>query len=91
VYTLGKDNSRVDALSRRTNIAGTKEITKSTILKIQEDGSLRPAKTISNLIIKTGINVPEELQEQLIQQHHDNPVHGHPRITKTIELLQQNY
>jgi hypothetical protein len=66
VYTLGKDNGRVDALSRRTNIAGTKEITESTILKIQEDGSLRPVKTISNLIIKIGINVLEELQEQLI-------------------------
>jgi hypothetical protein len=67
MYTLGKDNSRVDALSRRTNITRTKEITKLIILKIQEDGLLRPAKTISNLIIKTGINVLEELQEQLIQ------------------------
>jgi 16S rRNA A1518/A1519 N6-dimethyltransferase RsmA/KsgA/DIM1 with predicted DNA glycosylase/AP lyase activity len=63
VYTLEKDNSRVDALSRRTNIAGTKEITKLTILKIQEDGLLRPAKTISNLMIKIGIDVLEELQE----------------------------
>jgi hypothetical protein len=63
VYTPGKDNGRADALSRRTDIARTKEITESTILKIQEDESLKPAKTISNLIIKTGINVPEELQE----------------------------
>jgi hypothetical protein len=91
MYTPRKDNGRADALSRRTNIAGTKKITKLTILKIQEDKSLRPAKTISNLIIKTGINVLEELQEQLIQQHHNNPVHSHPGITRTIELLQQNY
>jgi hypothetical protein len=66
VYTLGKDNGKADALSCRTNIAGTKEITKLTILKIQEDGSLEPAKIISNLMIKTGIDVLEELQEQLI-------------------------
>jgi hypothetical protein len=66
VYTLEKDNGRADALSRRTNITGTKKITKLTILKIQEDRSLRPAKIISNLIIKIGINVLEELQEQLI-------------------------
>jgi hypothetical protein len=61
VYTLRKDNGRVDALSCRTDIAGTKEITELTILKIQEDGLLGPVKMISNLMIKTGINVLEEL------------------------------
>jgi hypothetical protein len=61
MYTLEKDNGRVDALSRRTNIAGTKEITELMILKIQEDGLLGPVKTISNLIIKTEINILEEL------------------------------
>jgi hypothetical protein len=66
VYTLGKDNGRADALSRRSDIAGTKEITNDTILKIQEDGSLRPAKTINNLIISIGVEVPEELQENII-------------------------
>jgi hypothetical protein len=34
MYTLRKDNSRVDALSRRTNITRTKKITKLIILKI---------------------------------------------------------
>jgi hypothetical protein len=44
VYILGKDNSRADALSRWLDIARTKEITKSTILKIYEDRSLGPLK-----------------------------------------------
>jgi hypothetical protein len=44
VYTLGKDNSRADALSRRLDIARTKEIIKSTILKIYKDRSLGPLK-----------------------------------------------
>jgi hypothetical protein len=44
VYTLGKDNSRADALSRQLDIARTKEITKSIILKIYKDRSLGPLK-----------------------------------------------
>jgi hypothetical protein len=44
VYILEKDNSRADALSRRLDITRTKEITKSTILKIYKDGSLGPLK-----------------------------------------------
>jgi hypothetical protein len=67
VYTLGKDNSRVDALSRRLDIAGTKEITKSTILKIYEDGSLGPLKGLRRLKISIRIKVPKELQEAIIR------------------------
>jgi hypothetical protein len=66
MYTLEKDNSRADALSQQLDIAGTKEITNNTILKIQEDRSLRPAKTINNLIISIGVEVLEELQENII-------------------------
>jgi hypothetical protein len=61
VYTLGKDNGRVDALSRRSDIAGTKEIINSTILKVYQDGSLGPAKEINNLIMSIGVEVLEEL------------------------------
>jgi hypothetical protein len=66
VYTLGKDNGRADALSRRTDIAGTKKITNSTVLQIQEDGSLGPARIINSLTMQIGINVLDELQEQII-------------------------
>jgi transposase InsO family protein len=91
VYTPGKDNGRADALSRRSDIAGTKEITNDTILKIQEDGSLGPAKTINNLMMSIGVEVPEELQENIIRQHHDDPVHGHPGVARTMEQIQRNY
>jgi hypothetical protein len=44
MYTPEKDNSWVDALSRWSDIAGTKEITNSAILKINADGLLGPAR-----------------------------------------------
>ena len=91
MYTPRKDNGRADALSRRTDIAGTKKITESTILRSHEDGSLGPAQTINSLELRIGIDVPEELQEQIIRQHHDDPVHGHPGVSRTIELIQRNY
>jgi hypothetical protein len=87
VYTLGKDNGRADALSRRSDIAGTKKITKSTILKIHEDRSLEPSKGLQRLKISIEIKVPEELQEAIIQQHHDNLVHRHSGVAQTIEQI----
>jgi hypothetical protein len=66
MYTLGKDNSRVDAFSWRLDIAGTKEITKSMILKIYEDGSLGPLKGLWRLKMSIRIKVPKELQEVII-------------------------
>ncbi|CAG5136913.1 uncharacterized protein ALTATR162_LOCUS7 [Alternaria atra] len=91
VYTLGKDNGRADALSRRHDIAGTKEIINTAILKVNKDGLLGPAKTLNNLMMTIAHEVPEELQEAIIAQHHDDPVHGHPGIARTIELIKRNY
>jgi uncharacterized protein YdeI (YjbR/CyaY-like superfamily) len=67
VYTLEKDNSRADALSWRSDIAETKEITKSTILKIYKDRSLGSSKGLWRLKISIEIKVPEELQEAIIR------------------------
>jgi hypothetical protein len=90
VYTPGKDNGRADALSRRHNIAGTKEIIKSAILKTNDNRSLGLAKTL-NAILNIRNEVPEELHKAIIQQHHDDPVHSHPGISRTIELIQRHY
>jgi hypothetical protein len=30
-------------------------------------------------------------RQKLIQMHHDTPVHGHPGISKTIQIVEQNY
>jgi hypothetical protein len=91
VYTLGKDNSRADALSRRLDIAETKEITKSIILKTYKDGSLGLLKGLWRLKISIEIEVPEELQEVIIRQHYDDLVHGHSRVAWTMEQIQRNY
>jgi transposase InsO family protein len=91
IYTPGRDNGRADALSRRPDIMGTKKITESTILKVHKDGSLGPTEYINSLVMKVGLDVPEELQEQIIRQHHDDPVHGHPGVARTMELIARNY
>jgi hypothetical protein len=91
VYTPEKDNSRADALSRQLDIAKTKEITKSTILKIYKDRSLEPLKELRRLKISIRIKVPKKLQEAIIQQYYDNSVHRHSRVTQTIEQIQRNY
>jgi hypothetical protein len=90
VYTLGKDNSRANALSRRHDIARTKEIINTAILKVNNNRTLGPARTL-NAILKIRNDVPEELQDAIIRQHYDNPVHGHPSITRTMELIRRNY
>jgi hypothetical protein len=30
-------------------------------------------------------------RQKLIQMHHNTPVHGHPGISKTIQIVEQNY
>jgi hypothetical protein len=61
MYTLRKDNGRVDALSQQSDIARTKKITKFTILKIYKDRSLEPLKGLQRLKISIRIEVPKEL------------------------------
>jgi len=60
VYTLGKENSRVDALSRRLDIIGTKEIINITIVRINKDRSLGLARML-NILLNIGNNILEEL------------------------------
>ena len=60
VYTLGKDNSRANALSRRYNIAGTKHKDEGTLFKQNQDGSLKLVIEINNLLTITN-KVLEEL------------------------------
>ena len=42
IYRLGKENGRVDTLSRRSDIAGIKEIIRITILRTNEDRIISP-------------------------------------------------
>ena len=35
--------------------------------------------------------VPKELEQEVISSYHNNPLHGHLGITRTIELIKQHY
>jgi hypothetical protein len=59
VYTLRKDNSKANALSCRHDIAETKEIINTAILKVNDDGLLGLARTL-NLLIRISNDVLEE-------------------------------
>jgi hypothetical protein len=89
-YRPGRENGRADALSRRTDIAGTKEVVGAAILKTNPDGSLGPTQQFNNMMQITN-DVPTELQDEIIRQHHDDPVHGHPGVARTMELIRRNY
>jgi hypothetical protein len=47
---------------------------------MHEDRLLGPTQTI-NLLTTIATKVLEELQEAIIRQHYNNPVHRHPGIT----------
>jgi transposase InsO family protein len=96
LYTPGKDNGRADALSRRNDLAGTKTINEFAILGKNADGSLGPSQQINNTMLvqqeqRVPAYVPKELEQEVISSHHDDPLHGHPGITRTIELIKRHY
>ena len=60
MYTLGKDNGRVDALSQRHDIAGEKEITSTAILRVNEDRLIKLTREL-NLLTTIRHPILEEL------------------------------
>ncbi|CAD0040808.1 unnamed protein product [Aureobasidium pullulans] len=97
-YTPGKDNGRADALSRRIDYMEGKEAIVHSILQTNKDGTLSARTHEFNAVLRImkddeeefpishdKYQVPEKHQEQCIRDHHDDPIHGHPGITKTIE------
>ena len=51
------------------------------ILQQDQQGNLVPQPQINKLTA--------EDTEELIRNYYDNPVHGHPGISKTTDLIQQ--
>ena len=49
----------------------------------------QPNATVLSYQSKTYI--PEECIEEMIRDHHDDPMHGHPGVTRTMELIRRNY
>jgi hypothetical protein len=69
-------------------------------LTIQEESTLKPwidphqLKQHQGIWYKDGRQVVTgdmEAKRQLIQSHHDSPVHRHPGISKTIQLMERLY
>ena len=60
MYILGKDNDKVDALSRRHDIASKKEITNMAMLRVNEDRLIELAKEL-NLLTTIRHPILEEL------------------------------
>jgi hypothetical protein len=86
VYTLEKDNRRADALSRRHDVIRKKTDVFMPLLQQNKDRFLELSKEVCS-ILRITHEVPEELQEGLILSYYNDSVHGHSRITRTIELI----
>jgi hypothetical protein len=96
LYTLGKENSRADALSQHHNLAGKKTINKFAILRKNLDGLLGLSQQLNLMIVVQGkhhvlLQVLEELEEEVISSYYNNLLHRHPSITRTIELIKRHY
>ena len=57
--------------------------------KAKELRKEQPNATVLSYQSKTYI--PEECIEEMIRDHHDDPMHGHPGVTRTMELIRRNY
>ena len=49
----------------------------------------QPNTTVLSYQSKTYI--PEECIKEMIRDHHNDPIHGHPGVTRTMELICRNY
>jgi len=97
LYTLGKENDKVDALSRRSDHIKTKKLFNHNILKINQDESLSINKHKLNAILrilrdkleKFSIK-KEKLQifidkiDECIKEHYDKSLQEHLKMIKTL-------
>lgn len=90
IYTPGKDNGRADALSQRHDLMGKPTEVNAPILQANQDSSLGPAKHLCR-ISKVTIELNEEFHKAIIKDHHNDLLHGHNRVSRTIDLIQRNY
>ena len=103
-YTLGKDNTRIDALLRRSDYIENKEPVSYSILKQNKDGTLSANVIEFNYmlqilndkeeaypIVKGKYQVPQKQETEYIRRHYDDALHRHPGIAKTLEILQRQF
>ena len=103
-YTLGKDNARADALSRRPDYIEGKELISYVILKRNLVGilSINPQEFNTTLRILRDekeefpikyrkFSVPKQYIQQYIQDHYDNPTYGYLGVAKTLQLIKRRF
>ena len=99
IFTPGKENGRADALSRRTDYLEAMKSVEHSILKYNKDGTLSANQIIAPEEMELHAletytykeEVPENRIEQIIKEHHDDLLRGHPGIAKTIKLIRRRY
>jgi transposase InsO family protein len=103
-YTPGKENGRADALSRRSDYMEGHTPQSHRILRVNRDGSLSANPQEFNAVLRIlrdndeefplehgKYQVPPDKEQQCIQDHHDDPTHGHPGIAKTVALIRHKF
>jgi hypothetical protein len=97
LYTLGKENGRADALSRRSDHMETKKSFNHSILKVNNDESLLVNKHELNAILrilrdeskeflieKGKLQISINKIDECIKEHHDESLQGYLGVTKTL-------
>ena len=103
-YTLGKDNARADALSRRPDYIEGKELISYAILKTNLVGTLSANPQEFNTTLRIlrdekeefpikyrKFSVPKQHMQQYIQDYHDNPTYGHLGVAKILQLIRRRF
>ena len=81
-----------DALFAQSTKAGDKEEQDEGVIRMWVDP--HQLKKIDDVWQKDGrrvVTAKSPYMKQLIHDHHDLPVHGHPGISRTMDLLQRRY
>lgn len=96
-YHSGKENQAADALSRRPDLTTEQNRTNHAILKKRSDGALRVnVLTVTKQRdaeagdLKIRITNEKDVKE-VIRAHHESKEVRHPKINKTIQLIQRNF
>ena len=103
-YTLGKDNTRADALSRRPDYIEGKEPISYVILKTDLVGTLSANPQEFNATLRIlrdekeefpikyrKFSVPKQHMQQCIQDYYDNPTYGYLGVAKTLQLIRRRF
>ena len=97
MYILGKENGKVDALSRRSDHIKTKKLFNHNILKVNQDKSLLINKYKLNAILRILRDKTKEFSikkeklqifidkiDECIKKHHDELLQKHLEVIKTL-------